>query len=47
MMIVYATEPGSCARRHRPQQSLHRALRHIDTEGASIGDVMIAVPTTC
>jgi hypothetical protein len=45
MMIVYATEPGKIARdgtgRNSPFTSA--LLRHIDTEGASIGDVMIAV----
>jgi uncharacterized caspase-like protein len=45
MMIVYATEPGKVALDGTGRNSPFTAalLRHIDTEGASIGDVMIAV----
>ena len=45
MMIVYATEPGKVALDGTGRNSPFTGalLRHIDTEGASIGDVMIAV----
>ena len=45
MMIVYATEPGKVALDGSGRNSPFTAalLRHIDTEGASISDVMIAV----
>ena len=45
MMIVYATEPGKVALDGTGRNSPFTAalLRHIDTEGASISDVMIAV----
>jgi hypothetical protein len=45
MMIVYATEPGKVALDGTGRNSPFTAalLRHIDTEGASIGDVMITV----
>ena len=45
MMIVYATEPGKVALDGTGRNSPFTAalLSHIDTEGASISDVMIAV----
>ena len=45
MMIVYATEPGKVALDGTGRNSPFTGalLRHIDTEGASIGDVMIAL----
>ena len=45
MMIVYATEPGKVALDGTGRNSPFTGalLRHIDTEGASISDVMIAV----
>ncbi len=45
MMIVYATEPGKVALDGTGRNSPFTAalLRHIDTEGASISDVMIDV----
>ena len=45
MMIVYATEPGKVALDGAGRNSPFTGalLRHIDTEGASISDVMIAV----
>jgi uncharacterized caspase-like protein len=45
MMIVYATEPGKVALDGSGRNSPFTGalLRHIDTEGASISDVMIAV----
>lgn len=45
MMIVYSTEPGKVAMDGTGRNSPFTAalLQHIDTEGASISDVMIAV----
>jgi uncharacterized caspase-like protein len=45
MMIVYATDPGNIALDGTGRNSPFTAalLRHIDSEGASISDVMIAV----
>lgn len=45
MMVVYATEPGKVALDGTGRNSPFTAalLRHIDTEGASISDVMIDV----